>query len=86
MKVKELSVVIGLVLTIIGAGVGYGQLQAKANETEKKVEEVKEDIKSTEEAIDTEENINIRQTIMLENMSKIQERAINALERLEAKQ
>lgn len=78
MKIKELSIISGVVLTLLGAGAGYGQLQSKARETEKEVTEVKEVVKENTEAIDTEENINIRQTQMLENTAKI-------LERIEAK-
>jgi hypothetical protein len=79
--IKELSVALGCICAIGGGFVGYGKLSATATQAKDEVKEVRQEIKKAEEKIDEaeeainkEENINIRQSIMLENTAKILEK------------
>ena len=74
MTIKELGTILGVLVVISGGGVGYGRLQTQTVQVEEEVKEVREEVKENEKAIDVEENINIRQSIMLENTAKILER------------
>lgn len=76
MKVKTLATIIGLILTLLTAGVGYGKLQDKAENTKGQVEKIEKEVKEQDKRINDEENINIRQSV-------IQERTIDMLDKLE---
>ncbi len=78
MTFKQAAPIVTFIVIIIGTGVKLGKLQAETVQVKEEVKEVRQEVKENEEAVDVEENINIRQSIMLENTAKI-------LERIEAK-
>ena len=67
---KTASVVVGVLAVLLGAAIGYGQLQGTVEDTEEKVAEVKEEVKEVEDKAEENENINIAQTVLLEQLSK----------------
>lgn len=76
--IKDTSIVIGIVASIIGAGIGYGKHSQAIVETKEKVIEVKKDVKDNQ-------NINIEQTIALEKQAVILEQVATTLEKVEKK-
>lgn len=76
--IKSLSILVAFLLTVGGIGAKVGKLQTETVQAKTEVEKVREEVKEAKEKINTEENINIKQSIMLENTAKI-------LERIEAK-
>jgi len=74
MNGKDLGVALACLVTVGGGFTAYGQLSTETVQVKEEVKEVREDVKENEEAINVEENINIRQSIMLENTAKILEK------------
>ena len=74
---KNLSVIVTLALFLIGIVMGYGQLQAKAENTSKKVEVLEERIDKVDEEKDKEldeikDENNETQKVMVEQNVKLQ--------------
>ena len=68
---KKAAILFGILVPITGVAVGYGALQQKAKDTDKKVEKIEVKVEINEKDIDIEENINIKQSIILERTVKI---------------
>jgi len=78
---KHLGLLVGLVITLLGAAVGYGQLQNKQENTSENVEEVRADIKEVEADVEeNEDNIgelqdfSIRQQVLNEMQFQLMEK------------
>ena len=78
MDSKDISVALGIVALLGGGFISYGRVQAQTVQVKDEVEEVRQEVKEVEKEVYVEENINIRQSIMLENIA-------NILEKVEAK-
>lgn len=67
---KNIAIPIGLVVTLIGVAVGYGALQNKTENTKEVVVELKKTVETAKEEIDENEKIDLRQSIILENITE----------------
>ena len=91
---KYIGVIVTIVIFLIGGFIGYGKLQAKADNTAKEVvavdkkvddtkEEIKEEVKEvkekTEEEIEENEKIDTEQTIALTKINTTQEFIVDTL-------
>ena len=85
MNIKQISTLFGILVTLSGAFVSYGKLQAQQESTIGEVKEVKEDFRNMEEDVDEHnEEIHELQTDIREQ-AIIQERSLKILEFLEEK-
>lgn len=74
--------VITLILALSTGIFGYGQLIEKSEETAKKVEEIKAEMKEHNGEINELENFSIKQTILLDSVQKQMDMNLKILERL----
>lgn len=85
MNVKELAVWVGILGAVGGGFAGYGKLQAETTQAKTQVKEVREAVKENKEEIDENENINIKQTQVLEYLQENSRRQTIILDKLEKK-
>lgn len=85
LSLKEFSIVFGIVASIVGASVGYGKHSQEIKDTKEILIEVKTDakekmaihrqeIKELNEAIAENSEVNVRQTVVLESITKVLEK------------
>lgn len=79
MTVKDFSVAVGCVVAIGGLFTGYGKLQAETTQVKNEVKDVRQEVKETKEDVNENENVNIKQTEMLNNIAKILEKVESKL-------
>jgi len=70
---KSISIIIsiiGLTGILIAAPLSYGKVQKSTENNKEDIIEVKEDMEKIEAEVDKEENVNVKQTVLLEEMQR----------------